>query len=121
MIQAGASLLNVRETYGVGLATIRARLKTRGLTMSKVRLQVPVPTRANNRRATISYAASADEERAVRAYAIEHGMTVSQVVRMALQTVGILDQKLPNQAEGETIEPDLTRPALHPTTGGSGA
>ena len=91
LLQAGASILEIRETYGVGLEAIRAGLKTRGLTMSLARLQGPVPIRPNNRRASVCYAATAEEEWVIRAYAAQHGMTVSQVVRMALQAVGIID------------------------------
>src|SRR4051812_9442124 len=53
MLQAGASVLEIRRTYNVGLATIRAGLKTRGLTMSQVRLRMPAPRRPDDRRQTV--------------------------------------------------------------------
>jgi len=90
-LRAGASILEVRHAYDVGLATIRAGLKTRGLTMSQVRLQVPLPPRSDERRVSVTCSATPEEHQTIRAYAIQHGMTVSQVLRMALHAVGVLD------------------------------
>jgi len=91
MLRSGVSALEIRHAYDVGLAAIRAGLKTRGLTMSQVRLQVPLPPRPDDRRVSVTCSATPVEYQTIRAYAVQHGMTVSQVLRRALHAVGVLD------------------------------
>jgi hypothetical protein len=98
MLKAGASILEVRDTYGVGVDAIRVGLKSRGLTLSRLKLQAPATSpRVGNRRHSVTCLATTEEYQTVRAYAVEYGMTISEVVRMALTRVGLLGVA---QAEG---------------------
>ena len=90
MLQAGKTVLDVREKYSVGLAAIRAGLKTRGLTPSQVKLQTPSTARSNKPLIGASCWLTPDEHQRIRDYAVEHRTTMSDVLRMALEAFGIL-------------------------------
>lgn len=92
MLRAGAGYAEVREVYTVGMGIIRAGLKARGLTLTQVRLQNTVAPRVVVGRPALGFSASAEEAHAVRAYAAAHGMTISDVMRMGLRAIGVLDE-----------------------------
>ena len=92
MLQAGASNTAIRAAYGVGRDAIRDGLKARGLTTAQIRLQRPVAPRGQDKRLiSVSCSATSEEYKTIRAYAVEHGMTISEVVRTALVRAGLLD------------------------------
>jgi hypothetical protein len=91
LLRNGVSTLELRTRYGFATQALRKAVRARGLSVRMLRIQSQAEHGDGTGAVAFRVQLGGAEERAVRAYAARHEMTISDVLRAALHTHGVFD------------------------------